>query len=166
MLGLWRLPELPPGPARHIADVNTAIAWTGAPLARVREGAPPFFLMRGELDAITPVDDRRQFRGRVANPRQHSDIPRTGHAFDLVDPNHAWRCAVKTTDVLTAVHTRHLRRHQPTAAGLSGGLAHPNLGHVSRWRCHRAPLPDERREPSWLTTRVARQRASAASWKA
>jgi len=88
-----------------------------SPLARVHEDAPPFFLIHGELDSIIPVAEARQFRDELAvvsrNTVTYSEIPRAGHAFDLVDSSHARRLAVEVGRFLSDVHQR---RRAPTAA--------------------------------------------------
>ena len=91
-----------------------------SPLARVHADAPPFLLMHGERDTIIPVDEARRFHSALGavsrNPVEYSEVPRAGHAFDLVDSSHARRCAVETTRFLTGVHERHVER-RTVAAG-------------------------------------------------
>ncbi|GAB7066784.1 alpha/beta hydrolase [Mycobacterium hodleri] len=95
--------------ARH-PDVFAA----ASPMARITADAPPFFLVHGELDAIIPVDEARQFRAALAavsrNAVQYSEIPRAGHAFDLVDSSHARRAAVEISRFLTGVREQHCQR--------------------------------------------------------
>jgi acetyl esterase/lipase len=82
-----------------------------SPLARIHENAPPFLLVHGEQDTIIPVDEARRFRTALAevsrNDVVYREIPRAGHAFDLVDSAHARRCAVEVTRFLTEVRDRH-----------------------------------------------------------
>jgi acetyl esterase/lipase len=82
-----------------------------SPIGRIHEEAPPFFLIHGEQDTIIPVDEARQFHTALAavsrNPVEFSEIPRAGHAFDLVDTSHARRCAVEVARFLTQVRDRH-----------------------------------------------------------
>jgi acetyl esterase/lipase len=82
-----------------------------SPMGRIHEEAPPFFLIHGEHDAIIPVDEARQFHTALAavsrNPVTYSEIPRAGHAFDLVDASHARRSAVEIAQFLTEVRDRH-----------------------------------------------------------
>jgi acetyl esterase/lipase len=83
-----------------------------SPLARIHEDAPPFFLIHGEQDTIIPVDEARNFgeelRAVSRNPVEYSEIPRAGHAFDLVDTTHAQRLAVEVREFLTDVRDRQL----------------------------------------------------------
>jgi acetyl esterase/lipase len=85
-----------------------------SPVARIRADAPPFLLIHGEQDTIIPVDEARQFatalRAASNNPVQYCEIPRAGHAFDLVDTSHARRCAVETAKFLGEVRDGHVHR--------------------------------------------------------
>jgi acetyl esterase/lipase len=91
-----------------------------SPMARIHADAPPFLLLHGEMDAIIPVDEARQFHAALAaTSRQrvvYSELPRAGHAFDLVDSSHARRCAVETSQFLTEVREAQLTR-RAVAAG-------------------------------------------------
>jgi acetyl esterase/lipase len=83
-----------------------------SPLARIHENAPPFFLIHGEEDTIIPVGEARTFRTALSavsrNPVQYCEVPRAGHAFDLVDTSHARRCAVEAARFLAEAHRRHV----------------------------------------------------------
>ncbi len=82
-----------------------------SPMARIHQDAPPFFLIHGDQDSIIPVGEARSFRAALAavsrNPVEYSEIPRAGHAFDLVDAGHARRCAAEVVGFLTGVRNRH-----------------------------------------------------------
>jgi acetyl esterase/lipase len=83
-----------------------------SPLARIHEDAPPFFLIHGERDTIVPVDEARAFRAALRavsrKPVEYCEIPRAGHAFDLVDTSHARRCAAEVARFLTDTRNRHV----------------------------------------------------------
>ena len=99
--------------SRHPEDFAAA-----SPLARIHQNAPPFFLIHGEQDTIIPVGEARKFQLRYARCRAIpcvSEIPRAGHAFDLVDTSHARRCAVETARFLTEVRDYHVE-HRPVTA--------------------------------------------------
>jgi acetyl esterase/lipase len=100
--------------SRHPEDFAAA-----SPLARIHENAPPFFLIHGEQDTIIPVGEARQFHAALRavsrNPVRYSEIPRAGHAFDLVDTSHARRCAMETTRFLNEVRDHHVE-HRPVTA--------------------------------------------------
>ncbi|BDX34788.1 esterase [Mycobacterium antarcticum] len=90
-----------------------------SPMARIHPEAPPFFLMHGANDAIIPVDEARQFHDALSavshNSVTYCEIPRAGHAFDLVDSSHARRCAVEVSRFLAEVRDRHADRRAATA---------------------------------------------------
>jgi acetyl esterase/lipase len=82
-----------------------------SPMARIHGDAPPFFLIHGEQDKLIPADEAREFQSALGaisrNPVGYYEIPRAGHAFDLVDTSHARRCAVEVARFLTEVKDRH-----------------------------------------------------------
>lgn len=82
-----------------------------SPMARIHRDAPPFFLIHGDSDVVIPVDEARAFRDALRatsrNPVQYCEIPRAGHAFDLVDSSHARRCSVEAAKFLNEVHQQH-----------------------------------------------------------
>ncbi|CAN5671652.1 alpha/beta hydrolase [soil metagenome] len=86
-----------------------------SPMARIHEDAPPFFLIHGEQDTIIPVNEARAFRTALEatshNQVGYCEVPRAGHAFDLVDSSHARRCAVEVTHFLNEVRHRHVKSH-------------------------------------------------------
>jgi acetyl esterase/lipase len=90
-----------------------------SPLARIHEDAPPFFLIHGEQDTIIPVDEARRFRAALRavsrNPVEYVEIPRAGHAFDLVDTSHARHGADQITKFLTGVRERHVETRSVAA---------------------------------------------------
>jgi dipeptidyl aminopeptidase/acylaminoacyl peptidase len=90
-----------------------------SPLARLHEDAPPFLLIHGQQDAIIPVDEAREFHAELEavsrNPVKYCEIPRAGHAFDLVDSALARRCAVEVSQFLSGVHAQHVERRSGVA---------------------------------------------------
>lgn len=100
--------------ARH-PEVFTA----ASPMARIHADAPPFLLLHGETDTIIPVREARAFRDALAavsrNPVEYKEIPRAGHAFDLVDSSHARRCSVEVGRFLSDVYERR-HAHRSAAA--------------------------------------------------
>lgn len=82
-----------------------------SPMARVHEDAPPFLLVHGEQDTIIPVTEAHHFRDALRavsrSPVEYVEVPRAGHAFDLVDSAHADRCATAVADFLSEVRSRH-----------------------------------------------------------
>jgi acetyl esterase/lipase len=84
-----------------------------SPMARTHADAPPFLLIHGDSDVVIPVGEARAFRDVLRavsrNPVEYREIPRAGHAFDLVDTSHARRCAVEASHFLNAVRDRAAR---------------------------------------------------------
>lgn len=85
-----------------------------SPIMRIHDQAPPFLLIHGEYDSIIEVGEARAFRDALRaesrNPVEYVELPRAGHAFDLVDPVHARRCAVETARFLESTHDHHVAR--------------------------------------------------------
>lgn len=85
-----------------------------SPILRIHDQAPPFLLIHGDHDSIIPVDEARAFRDALrARSRSRVDyveLPKAGHAFDLVDSSHARRCAVESTRFLESVYRDHVHR--------------------------------------------------------
>jgi acetyl esterase/lipase len=83
--GLQRLLE------RRVMKVPRAEApeaWDKAsPVARIRAGAPPFFVIHGELDTLVPVEEARRFaesfRQATGGALVYAEIPGAQHAFDI-----------------------------------------------------------------------------------
>lgn len=82
-----------------------------SPMARIHADAPPFYLIHGQHDAIIPVGEAHAFRDALRavsrNPVEYCEVPRAGHAFDLVDSRHAWHCASGVAEFLSDVYSRH-----------------------------------------------------------
>ncbi|MEU6644783.1 alpha/beta hydrolase [Saccharomonospora sp. NPDC046836] len=58
-----------------------------SPLDRITAKAPPFFVIHGERDTMVPVQEARDFVGRLRavspHPVAYAEIPGAQHAFDL-----------------------------------------------------------------------------------
>jgi acetyl esterase/lipase len=95
------LPDLPRGPRRHKAGMlrhlemlvvrqklkdGRPVFEKGSPLLRVREDAPPFFVIHGAMDTLALVDEARAFVERLRRtsrePVVYAELPRAQHAFD------------------------------------------------------------------------------------
>lgn len=72
----------------------------GSPVARVHAGAPPFLLVHGSHDTLTPVEESRRLHEALAAasraPVAFSKIPGAQHAFEIFP-------SVRTTHVLDGV---------------------------------------------------------------
>jgi acetyl esterase/lipase len=69
-------------PVRHKEIYRAA-----SPLARVREDAPPFFVIHGDLDSLIPIPEARTFvdalRAVSRNPVAYAELAGAQHAFDV-----------------------------------------------------------------------------------
>jgi acetyl esterase/lipase len=58
-----------------------------SPVSRVRQEAPPFFVIHGDLDTLVPVEEARRFCQHLREvsraPVAYAEIPGAQHAFDL-----------------------------------------------------------------------------------
>jgi len=81
-------------------DGNRAVYEQASPLLRVHPGAPPFMVIHGERDTLTPVADARDFvealRRASDSEVRYIELPGAEHAFDL------WP-SVRTARVVDAI---------------------------------------------------------------
>ena len=68
-------------------DGNRELYERASPLFRVHPGAPPFMVIHGERDTLTPVADARDFvealRAVSDSEVRYVELPGAEHAFDL-----------------------------------------------------------------------------------
>lgn len=94
-----------------------------SPLHRIHQNAPPFFIVQGTHDSLTPVEEARLFHRRLhatsQQPVCYAEIPGAQHAFEIFH-------SLRTTHVVRGVErflgwawSRELRRR-------AGGLQAPN----------------------------------------
>lgn len=99
---------------RRSQNRHPEIYEAASPIKRIHDQAPPFLLIHGDHDSIIPVDEARQFRDALrarGNGRvDYVELPKAGHAFDLVDSSHARRCAVESTRFLESTYREHVHR--------------------------------------------------------
>ena len=71
-----------------------------SPTFRVREDAPPFFVLQGVNDTLVPVESARTFVERLravsSQPVAYAELPLAQHAFDVLA---SWRCQATTSAV-------------------------------------------------------------------
>ena len=89
-----------------------------SPIDRVHEDAPPFFVIHGDRDTMSPLEDARLFVDRLAavsrEPVLFAEIPGAQHAFDVfVSPRSA-----PVIEAVTAFLVEAHRRHAAARAGL------------------------------------------------
>ena len=92
---------------------------TASPVTLVHEDAPPFFVVHGEMDTLTPPDVAARFadllRAVSHQPVVRAELPGAQHAFDIFP---SWRSAVTVRGIarfLTVVR----RRHQAVAGAVN-----------------------------------------------
>lgn len=95
------LSELPRGARRHKAGMlrylerlvvgqrlkdGRPVFEKASPILRIRDDAPPFFVVHGAMDTLALVDEARAFVDRLRRtsrePVVYAELPRTQHAFD------------------------------------------------------------------------------------
>ena len=71
-----------------------------SPTYRVHPGAPPFLVIHGDVDSLTPVEDARRFVERLReatdSPVLYAEMHGGQHAFDLVP-------SLRTAPVIEAI---------------------------------------------------------------
>ncbi len=87
----WRHEDITPFLERHVMKAryeDDPVPFEQAsPVHRVREDAPPFFVVHGESDTLVPVGEARAFvdalRRTSRAPVVYAEIPGAQHAFEL-----------------------------------------------------------------------------------
>jgi acetyl esterase/lipase len=83
--GLLRLLEraVMKAPLQAARDANEK----ASPMSRIHPGAPPFFVIHGEIDTMVPVEEARAFvddlRAVTKSPVVYAEIPGAQHAFEV-----------------------------------------------------------------------------------
>jgi acetyl esterase/lipase len=99
-----------------------ALAWDAAsPLAQLRRDAPPFFVLHGTHDALSPVEEAREFArelGRVTTePVAYAELEGAQHGWDsLCSPRamHTVRAVTRFLEWCAARHRAHGSRLDTT----------------------------------------------------
>jgi acetyl esterase/lipase len=84
----------------------------GSPMHWAREDAPPFFVLHGSIDTLTPPSTARAFADRLAQisrePVVYAELPGAQHMWEAL-PSVRTAATVAAVDrFLTTVHRRHL----------------------------------------------------------
>ncbi len=93
-----------------------------SPLDQVCAGAPPFFVIHGDLDLLAPVEDARDFVHRLREvsdePVYYLELRGAQHAFESFASIRANAVVEAAERFLNAVRAAHLHggAHPPTAA--------------------------------------------------
>lgn len=84
-----------------------------SPIAHIHEGAPPFLIIHGTGDWLTPVQGARRFSRKLAAVSEedvvYREIPGAVHAFDLVSPPQAKEAIDLVDSFLDGVRLRDRR---------------------------------------------------------
>jgi acetyl esterase/lipase len=83
-LGTWAFEKVV---MKRPLDGNRELYEQASPLHQVHPGAPPFLVIHGERDTLTPVGDARDFVARLEEVSdsgvRYIELPGAEHAFDL-----------------------------------------------------------------------------------
>lgn len=87
-----------------------------SPMSRVRDDAPPFFVVHGTHDTLVPVDDARHFvellRARSSAPVVYAELPGAQHAFEIF-PSERTLHAIRGVEAFLAwVYSRYRATRQ------------------------------------------------------
>lgn len=87
-----------------------------SPIERVHAGAPPFFVVHGGADSVIPVIGARTFVERLRevsrSPVVYLELPRAGHAFDVMP-------SLRTAAMVEVIAERLFRLHREHAEAAS-----------------------------------------------
>ena len=92
--------------------------WLAAsPIAQVHPDAPPFFVLHGTFDSLSPVGQARAFvdalRARSTQPVAYAELPGAQHAFDTFHSVRSTHVVNGVARWLTWLHSRHLAGVHP-----------------------------------------------------
>jgi acetyl esterase/lipase len=86
-----------------------------SPVDRVHDAAPPFFVIHGDRDTMSPLEDARLFvdllRPVSRQPVLFAEIPGAQHAFDVFVSPRSAPVIEAVTAFLVETHRRHLQAH-------------------------------------------------------
>lgn len=88
-----------------------------SPVARVREDAPPFFVLHGTHDTLAPLAGAREFVQRMRSVSQqpvvYAELPGAQHAWDSAVSHRSLQTAHAIARFLEWCAGRHYRTHGP-----------------------------------------------------
>jgi acetyl esterase/lipase len=91
-----------------------------SPVDRVHDAAPPFFVIHGDRDTMSPLEDARLFVDRLRpvsrQPVLFAEIPGAQHAFDVFVSPRSAPVIEAVTAFLVETHRRHLQAHAASSA--------------------------------------------------
>jgi len=82
-----------------------------SPIDRVHVDAPPFLVVHGTADNLAPIEDAREFVGRLRdvsrNPVGFIEVPRGHHAFDMFYCGRGNAAVAAVTQFVLSVRSQH-----------------------------------------------------------
>ena len=109
---------------KHADDPAAFAAYS--PMDRVHADAPPFLVIHGSLDTLAPVEDAREFVGRLQAvseaPVLYAEMQGAQHAFEIFPSYRAARVIEAVERFLHSVHRAHRRGGEPTEAEAASEL--------------------------------------------
>lgn len=84
---------------------KSSVYRNASPIRRIHSEAPPFMLLQGTADVLTPPSGARDFERKLKliskNPVRYHEVPRGIHAFDLFDTQQTASAVDAAYDFLT-----------------------------------------------------------------
>ncbi len=94
---------------------NRELFEAASPTLRVHAGAPPFFILHGENDAVVPRSQADGFAAALrkagAGTVAHAEIPNAHHFFDAIATLRCQMAAEAVAAFLGIVYGRHVAAH-------------------------------------------------------
>ena len=85
-----------------------------SPLHRIHEGAPPFFIIHGDSDTLTPKDEARKFveelKAKSNQAVAYAEITGAQHAFDIFPSIRSEYCKLGIEHFMNYVYSQHLAK--------------------------------------------------------
>jgi acetyl esterase/lipase len=82
-----------------------------SPICKLRDDAPPFFVLHGRDDSLIPVGEAQEFveelRAVSKSPVAYAELPHAQHAFDIFSSPRAHRSAEAVAQFLSWVYAKH-----------------------------------------------------------
>jgi acetyl esterase/lipase len=102
-----------------------------SPIDRVHAGAPPFFVVHGDLDTLAPVEDARAFvqaLGDVSRePVFYAELPGAQHAFEIFTSPRARRALDGVQRFLFECYARHTAARTPATEKEAAAAIEPEI---------------------------------------
>lgn len=98
-----------------------------SPMHRIHENAPPFFIIQGDSDTMTPKEEARKFveelRKISKQPVAYAEIVGAQHAFDLFPSIRSEYCKLGIEQFANYLYSKHLAKQQGESSAVVYKLA-------------------------------------------